>query len=84
MAVVIYKKLDRTLFNFIWRNRSHYLKKDILCNLRKDGGLDVLSFETLDNTFKVKWLTNLIKEKDNIWNTLPKHIFSSIGGLKFL
>jgi len=35
------------LFNLIWRNRSHYLRKDILRNLRKDGGLEVLTFETL-------------------------------------
>lgn len=84
MPASVYKKLDKILFNFIWRNRSHYLRKDILCNLRKDGGLEVLTFETLSNSFLVRWLSNLIKEAECIWNTFPKQIFDSLGGLNFL
>lgn len=45
------KEIDKTLFSFIL---SHYVKKDILCNLRRDGGFEALSFETLNNTFKIK------------------------------
>lgn len=75
MPASVYKKLDKILFNFIWRNRSHYLRKDILCNLRKDGGLEVLTFETLSNSFLVRWLSNLIKEAESIWNTFPKQIW---------
>ncbi len=29
----------------------------------------------LNNTFKVKSLTNLAEEENNIWNTFPKNIF---------
>uniref|UniRef100_A0A8C1Z089 Reverse transcriptase domain-containing protein n=1 Tax=Cyprinus carpio TaxID=7962 RepID=A0A8C1Z089_CYPCA len=84
MPASVYKKLDKILFNFIWRNRSHYLRKDILCNLRKDGGLEVLTFETLSSSFLVRWLSNLIKEAESIWNTFPKQIFDSLGGLNLL
>lgn len=51
IPAVIYKEIDKTLFSFIL---SHYVKKDILCNLRRDGGFEALSFETLNNTFKIK------------------------------
>lgn len=77
MPAAVYTKLDKILLNFIWRKRAHYLKKDILYNLRRDGDLEVLNFETLNNTFKVKWLIKLVKEKDNIWNTFPKYIFKT-------
>ena len=30
MPPAIYKKLDKTVFNFIWKNRCHYLKKQTL------------------------------------------------------
>lgn len=63
------KNLDKTLFNFIWKNKCHYLKRGIVCNPKSRGGMEVLSFETLNNTFKVKWLLNLIKENENIWST---------------
>lgn len=80
----ISKKLDKILFNFIWKHKNHYLKRDILCNTKENGGLEVLSFEMLNNSFKIKWLLNLLKEKDTIWNTFPKHVFNLMGGLKFL
>jgi len=32
----------------------------------------------------VQWLNNLIEEAGTIWNTFPKYIFDSLGGLNFL
>lgn len=74
---------NQTVFNFIWRNRCHYIKKQILCNPKSKGGMEVLSFETL-NTFKVQWLVNLIKGRDSIWNIFPKSVFNDVGGIHFL
>ena len=78
------QKLDQTAINFIWRNRCHYIKKQILCNPKSKGGMEVLSFETLNNTFKVQWLANLIKGRDSIWDTFPKSVFNDVGGITFL
>lgn len=55
-----------------------------MCNPKSRGGMEVLSFETLNNTFKVKWLLHMINENENTWNTFPKHIFNGVGGIKFL
>lgn len=84
MPTTVLKKLDKILFNFIWRNKCHYLKKELLCNPRQNGGLEVLTFETVNNTFNIKWLTKLIQEEDNIWKAFPKFIFNLIGGLNFV
>ena len=43
--------------------QSSLLKKDVLCNNKSNGGLDVLSYETLNNTFKVDWIFRLIQER---------------------
>ena len=83
MPPAIYKKLDKTVFNFIWKNRCHYLKKQTLCNPKSKGGMEVLSFEMLNNTFKVQWLANLIKEIDSICNIFPKFVFKAVGGTHF-
>lgn len=78
------KKLDSSLFSFIWKHKAHYLKKDILCNQKGNGGLEVLTFETISNMFEINWLCRLGKEKANLWNTIPKFIFNQIGGINFL
>lgn len=44
----------------------------------------VLSFEMLNNTFKVKWPSNVIRETDIIWNIFPKHVFNGVGGIKLM
>lgn len=56
-------------------------EKGFLCYFKHNGGLDVLSFETLDNSFKMNWLINLIKQEDNIWNTFPKHLLNIVCGI---
>lgn len=43
--------------------------------------LEELTFETLNNSFKVKWLNNPLKGENNIWNTFPNYIFNMMGGL---
>jgi len=84
MPKKVCNKLDRILFDFIWKHKCHYLKRDILCNNKTFGGLEVLSFEMLNNSFKIKWLINLLKGNDSVWNTFPNHIFNQMGGLQFL
>ncbi len=78
MPAAVSKKPDQILFNFIWKNRCHYLKKD-MCNAKRDGGLDVLTFETLNSSFKINWLINLSRQKNNFWNSFSTHVFNSIG-----
>ncbi|XP_042072942.1 uncharacterized protein LOC121813313 [Haplochromis burtoni] len=77
------KEVDKLLFNFIWKNRTHYIKKTVLMNSYVNGGLNVLDFNTLNNTFKINWLKNLITNPTSIWNTIPVFMFSKLGGTEF-
>ncbi len=74
MPAAVSKKPDQILFNFVWKNRCHYLKKDILCNAKRDGGLDVLTFETLNSSFKINWLINLSRQRTTS-GTLSPHMY---------
>ena len=38
LSINICKELDKMLFNFMWRNKAHYLKKEILCNQTETEG----------------------------------------------
>ncbi len=80
----VVKTLDKLLFDFIWKRKPHYLRKEILCNSKDNGSLEVLNYNTLNNVFKINWITQYLKKIDNMWNTFPNFLFKSVGGLDFL
>jgi len=47
--------------------KSHYLKKEVIWNT-KQGGLEVLDYNTLNDTFKIKWLIDFLKNRESLWN----------------
>ncbi len=54
-------------------------------NTIEKGGLNVLDFTTLNNTFKIHWIKNYcINKPSSIWNLIPNVVFSKLGGLSFL
>ncbi len=73
------KKIDSTPFNFIWKNKPHYLNKNILCK-----NVNVLDFVTSNTIFKLNWIKHYIKHKDEIWYIIPNLIFEKVGGIEFL
>lgn len=77
------KEIDKMLFDFIWKNRTHYIKKTVIMNSYENGGLNFLDFATLNNTFKINWLKQLFRNPTSIWNIIPLHILSKLGGLNF-
>lgn len=77
------KEVDKMLFNFIWRCKIHYIKKTVIMNSYENGGLNVLDFDSLNNTFKINWMAQFIRSPNSIWNVIPFHIFSKLGGIEF-
>lgn len=76
--------IDQMLFNFLWKNKTHYIKKSVVINTYENGGLNFLDFASLNNTFKINWIKQFLKKPNSIWNCISNYIFSKIGGLKFL
>ena len=46
-------------------------------NSYDNGGLNFLDFYTLNNTFKINWLKQIIRNPSSIWNFIPNFIFSN-------
>lgn len=77
----VIKQLDKILH---LEEKTHYLRKETIKRSREQGGLEVLDFSLLNNTFKVKWLIKFLKNPDSIWYAFPSYLFNSIGGIDFL
>ncbi len=80
----IIRQVNKKMYNFIWRNRPHYLNRDILGNLYYQGGLNAIDFEASNTIFKIKWIQNCIKSNNKLWYYIPNLVFDQIGGIKFL
>lgn len=78
------KEINSLFINFVWKNRHHHLKKEILSLGRAEGGLEVLNFFHLNSTFKVNWLKKCLELPESLWNFIPFNIFKNVGGLRFL
>lgn len=54
------KAIDKILYDFVWKNRSHYVRKSVLMNEYCKGGLNFLDFSTLNHTFKINWIRRFL------------------------
>lgn len=79
----ICKSVDRMLSNFLWKNKTHYMRKSVVLNEYDKGGLNFIDFSSLNNTFKIKWIKQCLKNPTSICNFISHHVFSHLGGLKF-
>lgn len=77
------KDIDLLLFKFLWK-KTHYIKINQSSWTYENGGFNFLDFNTLNNTFKINWIKQFLKNPNSLWNFIPNYIFSKTGGFKFL
>lgn len=78
------KKANSIIYNFIWKNKTHYVKKSQLVKDYKKGGLKTLDFESMVGVFKINWIKAFMSQTESIWFHIPRGIFKKIGGLDFV
>lgn len=78
------KEINKTFLDFIWKNTPCKLKKDIISGKRADGGLEMLDFFDINNTFKLNWLRNCQRNENSLWFFIPQSIFKKLRGVSFL
>ncbi len=80
----ISKDINKSFLDFIWKNKPYQLKKDIISGKRVEVGLEMIDFFYINNTFKLNWLRNCLKNDNSMWFFIPQCIFQKLGGLSFL
>lgn len=78
------KSINKLLYNFLWKNKTHYLRKSVALNSYDKGGINFIDFGALNNTFKINWIKKYLRNPTSIWNFISHHVFSHLGGLNFL
>lgn len=65
------KRINQINFSYIWRKKTHYIKKTLLTKKYEDGGLEAIDFEFMNGTLKINWLKSLLNT-NNIWFHIPR------------
>ncbi len=78
------KKVNSILFNFIWKNKTHYIKKSQMIKEYNNGGLKASEFESMVGVLKLNWIKMYLAQPNSMWFHIPKSLFKKVGGLDFL
>lgn len=78
------KTINKLNFNFIWRNKNHYIRKEDLIKTYEGGGGNAIDFEVMNGILKLKWLKFFLNNNLSVWSYIPNLVFNKIGGLDFL
>lgn len=78
------KLINQLNFNFIWRNKPHYIRKGHMIKDTSEGGLKMIDLDCLNGTLKINWLKSWIKNYNSLWYCIPNFMFKKLGGLNLL
>uniref|UniRef100_A0A8C6K9W5 Reverse transcriptase domain-containing protein n=1 Tax=Nothobranchius furzeri TaxID=105023 RepID=A0A8C6K9W5_NOTFU len=80
----IIKDINKVNFNFIWKNKHHYVSNRDLIKDYEEGGLKAIDFEIMNGILKINWLRSFLKNDNDIWFLIPSLIFNKVGGIQLL
>ena len=80
----ISKRVDKTISNFIWDNKPHKIKSRTLIGDRKEGGLKLIEFDSMNQTLEAAWVRRFNTEVTAPWKIIANYITRHLGGFKFL
>lgn len=57
----IIKEINKVNFNFIWKNKHHYIRNRDLIKDYEEGGIKAIDFEIMNGMLKINWLRPFLK-----------------------
>jgi len=77
------RKTNSILFQFLWKNKTHYIKRSQLVKKYEKGGINALDLEAMVGASRTKWLKTFILQQNSMWFHIPNSIFKQLGGIEF-
>ena len=68
MPASIRRRIEKTLFSFLWKHQHEALKRNTLYNSFQEGGLNITDVKTKLDAFLVKQVITIIKGHDAKWD----------------
>lgn len=73
------KKIQRILYNFIWKGKRDHVKRDAIIAKREEGGLKMINFRLFEKASKVMLLKRILEPGSERWKILPQQYLNTFG-----
>ena len=81
----VIKEVNTKIFRFLWGSNCERVKRETITGYMEYGGLKMPNLEYQIHALRIKWISRLCDQNDNIqWKRVVKHWFDPFGGLSFL
>ncbi len=78
-------QIDKFVFNYIWGGpRKAKVRRNVLIQDYKDGGLKAPDIYTMDTVWKLAWINRLQNSESGIWKNAFLNKLGKVGGLDYL
>ena len=83
----IIDEINTILYRFIWKRDSidkkawERIKRDVLCNSKEKGGLEMINLQVFQNSFLIDWARKLLEVEDEAWKRLAISFYEKLGGI---
>ena len=81
---VIKRVQEKWLFRYLWRNKKDKIKRTVLYQRPRQGGLNFPKVTTIVKALRLSWIRRLLSESNDAWKANPNAYFNRYGGLPFL
>lgn len=84
IAPQITKTINKLNFDFIWRDKFHYISNLDLIRSYENGGGNAIDFDFMNGMLKIKWLKHFSQNSQSLFSNIYNLVFEKAGGIKFL
>jgi len=75
------QEIHQLLYNFLWDGRGDKIKRSVMLNRRKDGGLKMLDIQSFNHALKSKWVKKYLDDNNQAkWKLFSDFLIEQHGG----
>jgi len=79
----VVKNVQDNLFALLWKNRKDEIKRVVIYQSVKNGGINFVNFCTVVKAFRLAWTGRLLSASDDKWKAIPNYYFERMEAYYF-
>jgi hypothetical protein len=69
----VFTELNRTMINFLWKNKKHHVRQDILRQSLEEGGLNLVDIKLKIKAQRAMWISKIWQNSFDKWAILADY-----------
>lgn len=78
------KRIEKILFDFIWKGKNDKVKRKLLVKEYSEGGQRMIDIETMIEKYNIKWIQQFLAPNPSNWKHIFEYYLKPFGGANLL